>query len=88
MTNEIFKKERKLIESVLEPEEIVDIAEADGQNDIDIAVTVTPDEYIQSYVRPMLKIGYELSTEKSSIIRLVFVKKTTTEITLSLEQEK
>lgn len=88
MTSELFKNEKNLIESVLEPEEIISILEARGKNDTDIAVTVTPDEYIQSYVRPMLKIGYELSVEKSSAICLVFIKKAETEITLSLEQER
>lgn len=81
MTEKEFDKEKKLIESVLEPEEIVSIILGQGSS---IEVKVTPDEYIQSYVRPMLKIGFELQTESSNIKKLSFKKDDTT---LTLEQE-
>ncbi len=83
MTDKEFEKEKKLIESVLEPEEIMSVT-ASSENSID--VKVTPDEYIQSYVRPMLKIGYELQTKLSSTIKLVFHKATNNQIQLFLQQ--
>lgn len=82
---ELFNTEKNLIESVLEPEEIITIHNSENS---EIIVTVTPDEYIQSYVRPMLKIGYELQTEKSSIKKLVFLKQGSEVIQLSLLQQE
>ncbi len=85
--SEKFEHEELLIRTVLEPEEIVEIQLLEEtENSLDIVVMVTPDEYIQSYVRPFRKIGYEFYPENSSIIKLQFQKGETFKYNLSLSQ--
>ncbi len=85
--SEKFEHEELLIRTVLEPEEIVEIQLLEEtENSLDIVVMVTPDEYIQSYVRPFRKIGYEFYPENSSIIKLHFQKGETFKYNLSLSQ--
>ncbi|HEX3095521.1 MAG TPA: hypothetical protein VHQ20_00190 [Patescibacteria group bacterium] len=87
MTSEKFEHEDILIRTVLEPEEIVEIELInETENFLEITVLVTPDEYIQSYVRPLRKIGYEFSPEASSIIKLSFQKGDTFKYQLNLSQ--
>ncbi len=87
MMNEKFEHEELLIRTVLEPEEIVEIQfVAETGSSLDIVVMVTPDEYIQSYVRPFKKIGYEFYPEDSSIIKLQFQKGETFKYNLNLSQ--
>ena len=85
--SEKFEHEELLIRTVLEPEEIIEIQLLEEtENSLDIVVMVTPDEYIQSYVRPFRKIGYEFYPENSSIIKLQFQKGETFKYNLSLSQ--
>ena len=85
--SEKFEHEELLMRTVLEPEEIVEIQLLEEtENSLDIVVMVTPDEYIQSYVRPFRKIGYEFYPENSSIIKLQFQKGETFKYNLSLSQ--
>lgn len=85
--SEKFEHEELLIRTVLEPEEIVEIQlVSETENSLDIVVMVTPDEYIQSYVRPIRKIGYEFYPENSSIIKLQFQKGESFKYNLSLSQ--
>jgi hypothetical protein len=87
MTSEKFESEANLIRSVLEPEELLEIQfEEETEKELKLTVVVTPDEYIQAYVRPLSRIGYQLITEDSSIIRLVFVKGETFFFRLTLTQ--
>jgi GrpB-like predicted nucleotidyltransferase (UPF0157 family) len=90
-----FNKEVELIKSVLEPDEIIDIQHIGStaiknikaKPILDIAVLVSPDEYIQSYVRPLNKIGYTYYPESSSSERLFFRKGEPAQFHLSLTQE-
>jgi GrpB-like predicted nucleotidyltransferase (UPF0157 family) len=90
-----FRSEARLIESVFDNDEFIDIQHIGStaipgmksKPIIDIAVLVTPDEFIQGYVRPLNKIGYELSTQSSSIERLFFRKGEPVAFHLSLTQE-
>ncbi len=85
--SEKFEHEELLIRTVLEPEEIVEIQLLEEtESSLNIVVMVTPDEYIQSYVRPFRKIGYEFYPENSSIIKLQFQKGETFKYNLSLSQ--
>ncbi len=92
---EMFDVETRLIETVLEPEEIVDIQligstaikSIKSKPIVDIAVLVSPDEYIQSYVRPLAKIGYVFDPESSSTERLFFRKGDPVRFHLSITQE-
>lgn len=93
--SEVFAKEVILIESVFDADELLDIqhvgstsiASIKAKPIIDIAVLVTPDEFIQGYVRPLSKIGYEFFPESSSTERLFFRKGTPVQFHLSLTQE-
>ena len=82
-----FEHEAELIKSVLEPDEIIeiDLIEETG-NQVIIEVIVTPDEYIQSYVRPLSKIGYQFNPDNSTIIKLTFQKGDTVKYFVNLSQ--
>lgn len=85
--NEQFETEYNLIRSVLEQEEILEIQNVgETESTLDIVLIVTPDEYIQSYVRPLRKIGYQLNSENSTIIKLSFDKGDQFKYRLSLTQ--
>mgnify|MGYP003405296943 CR=1 FL=1 len=85
--NKKFESESIAIHSVLEPEEIIEIQLiAETENSLELVVLVTPDEYIQSYVRPLMKIGYQFLPEKSSIIKLHFQKGESISYNLYLSQ--
>lgn len=87
MPSEKFEAESRLIRSVLEPEELLEIQLVDeSEKEISLNVVVTPDEYIQSYVRPLSRIGYQLQTDKSTIIQLHFYKGETFFFNLTLTQ--
>lgn len=82
-----FSTEVNLIQSVLEPEEILEIellSESEGV--LEISLVLTPDEYIQAYVRPLSKIGYKLYPEDSNFIKLFFQKGDTFKYNLYLTQ--
>ena len=91
----MFEQEKKLIESVLYSEELIDIQHIvstaittiKSKPIVDIAVLVTPDEYTQSYVRPLTQIGYTFYPESSSSERLFFRKGDPVQFHLSLTQE-
>ena len=87
MTVEQFSVERDLIRSVLEPEEILEInmVESDEKS-MEIQLILTPDEYIQAYVRPMNRIGYTFYPEDSTPIQLSFQKGDTFKYNLKLTQ--
>lgn len=87
MTTELFESEVNLIRSILEKDEILEIqlVEETGVS-LDIALIVTPDEYIQAYVRPLSKIGYQFYPDESSAIQLVFQKGDTFKYNLNLTQ--
>lgn len=92
--SEQFGKEAALIRTILEPEEIIDIQHIGStaingikaKPIIDIAVLVSPDEYIQSYVRPLSKIGYVFYPQSSSVERLFFRKGVPVQFHLSITQ--
>jgi hypothetical protein len=87
MESEKFKAEIDLIKSVLEPEEILEIQQtAEDDTSLDMLLIVTPDEYIQAYVRPLGRIGYKFYPEDSSIIKLYFQKGDTFKYNLYLTQ--
>lgn len=87
MESEKFAAEIDLIKSVLEPEEILEIQQtSESENSLDILLIVTPDEYIQAYVRPLGRIGYKFYPEESSIIKLYFQKGDTFKYNLYLTQ--
>ncbi len=90
-----FEEEKKLIESVLEEEEILGIEHIGStaipgikaKSIVDIAVLVMPDEFIQGYVRPLSKIGYEFFPNSSSTERLFFRKGNPVHFHLSVTEE-
>lgn len=85
--SEKFETEVNLIKSVLEPEEILEIQEVEEtDNSLTTLLIVTPDEYIQAYVRPLGKIGYKLYPEDSTFIKLFFQKGETFKYNLYLTQ--
>ena len=87
MTSNKFETEVNLIKSVLEPEEILEIQlVSEEENSIEISLVLTPDEYIQAYVRPLNKIGYKLYPEDSTFIKLFFQKGDTFKYNLHLTQ--
>lgn len=82
-----FETESIAIQSVLESEELVEIQLIqETEALLELLVLVTPDEYIQSYVRPMMKIGYTFIPEKSSIVKLFFQKGESIAYSLYLSQ--
>jgi hypothetical protein len=86
-TDQKFTDEELLIRTVLEPEEIIEIQQInETESLVEILVIVTPDEYIQSYVRPLNKIGYQFDPESSTIIKLYFKKGDTVKYILHLSQ--
>lgn len=87
MITDKFDVEVSLIKSVLEPEEILEINALDEtETFLNIQLIVTPDEYIQAYVRPLNRIGYKFYPEDSTSIQLVFQKGDTFKISLQLTQ--
>ncbi len=87
MTSEKFATEQKLISKVLEPEEIIEIQLVqEDENHLEILVIVTPDEYIQAYVRPMSRIGYKFYPEDSTPLKLFFQKGDSFKYNLNLIQ--
>ncbi len=90
-----FEEEASAIESVFDNDELLGIEHIGStaitgikaKPIIDIAVMVTPDEFIQGYVRPLNKIGYEFFPESSSVERLFFRKGNPVRFHLSLTQE-
>ena len=86
-SSEQFESEKDLIRSVLEPEEILEInLVAATDKCVDIQLILTPDEYIQAYVRPLNQIGYTFYPEDSSPIQLSFQKGDTFKYNLKLTQ--
>jgi hypothetical protein len=82
-----FNDEELAVRSVLEPEEIIEIQLLqETENLVEILVIVTPDEYIQSYVRPLSKINYQFNPQQSSIVKLMFEKGETVKYRLYLSQ--
>ncbi|HEX3095840.1 MAG TPA: hypothetical protein VHQ20_01835, partial [Patescibacteria group bacterium] len=60
MNSDKFEAEEKLIRSILEPEEILEVQlTSETEDNMEILVIVTPDEYIQAYVRPLSHVGYK-----------------------------
>ena len=87
MTTDKLETESNLIRSVLEQDEILEIQATDEtETSLDILLIVTPDEYIQAYVRPLSRIGYKFYPEDSSIIKLFFQKGDTYKYNLYLTQ--
>lgn len=87
MTTDKFDTEVSLIKSVLEPEEILEIQlSEETETSLEILLIVTPDEYIQAYVRPLSRIGYRLFPEDSTMIKLFFQKGDTFKYNLFLTQ--
>ena len=87
MTSNKFDEEVKLIKSVLENDEILEINfVSETEKELEISLVVTPDEYIQAYVRPLSRIGYKFYPEDSSIIKLYFQKGETFKYNLFLTQ--
>lgn len=87
MTSEKFESEASLIRTILEKDEILEIQMLEEtESSLDIHVVVTPDEYIQAYVRPLSKIGYQFSPADSSIVELYFQKGDTFKYRLTLSQ--
>ena len=85
--NQKFNEEELLIRAVLEKDEIIEInLVEETENTVEIAVIVTPDEYIQSYVRPLNKIGYQFVPESSTILKLFFQKGDTIKYYIYLNQ--
>jgi hypothetical protein len=82
-----FEPEAELIRSVLEPDEIIEIelVEETG-TELTINLIVTPDEYIQAYVRPLGRINYKFYPADSTIIKLFFQKGETFKYNLYLTQ--
>ncbi len=82
-----FTPEAKLIRSVLEKDEVLEIQPSnETPESMDILLVVTPDEYIQAYVRPLARIGYKFYPEDSTIIKLYFQKGETFKYNLYLTQ--
>ncbi len=82
-----FDEEVKLIKSILENDEILEInLVAENELEMEIALIVTPDEYIQAYVRPLSRIGYKFYPDESNIIQLYFHKGETYKYNLHLTQ--
>ena len=87
MENAKFTSETALIRSVLEQDEILEIQQNnETESSLDILLIVTPDEYIQAYVRPLGRIGYKLYPENSTMIKLYFQKGDTFKYNLYLTQ--
>jgi len=87
METDKFTLETALILTVLEREEILEIQQTDEtETSLDILLIVTPDEYIQAYVRPLGRIGYKYYPENSTMIKLFFQKGDTFKYNLSLTQ--
>ncbi|MDQ3018653.1 MAG: GrpB family protein [bacterium] len=93
--NAMYQEESNLITSAFDSDEFIDvqhigstaITDMASRPIIDIAVLVTPDEFIQGYVRPLSKIGYTLDTSKSSPEQLFFVKGDPVSYHLTITQE-
>ncbi len=87
MKPDLFEEESNLIRKVLEPEEILEIVcLSETDSSLDISLIVTPDEYIQAYVRPLSRIGYTFDPNESSPVKLSFNKGETFKYHLSLAQ--
>lgn len=87
MTTDKLETEANLIRSVLEQDEILEIQSiSETETSLDILLIVTPDEYIQAYVRPLSRIGYKFYPEDSTIIKLFFQKGDTFKYNLYLTQ--
>lgn len=75
MTSEKLETEETLIRSVLENDEILEVQLIEEtETNLDLLLIVTPDEYIQAYVRPLSRIGYSFYPKDSTIIKLFFQK--------------
>lgn len=75
MIHSKFEAEADLVRSKLEPDEILEVKLVEeNETNLNILVIVTPDEYIQLYVRPLSRAGYTLIPERSTIINLFFKK--------------
>lgn len=82
-----FDEEVRLIKSVLEPEEILEInLVSETETEMEISLIVTPDEYIQAYVRPLSRIGFQFAPDQSTILKLCFHKGETFKFNLYLSQ--
>lgn len=75
MISSKFEAEYHAINTVLEKDEILEINLVhETETSMEISVVVTPDEYIQAYVRPLAKIGYSFYSDDSTILKLCFQK--------------
>jgi hypothetical protein len=87
METDKLTSEIALLRSVLENDEILEIQQTgETESSLDILLIVTPDEYIQAYVRPLGRIGYKFYPENSTMIKLFFQKGDTFKYNLNLTQ--